>query len=498
MKIDFSTAYLIFASVHVLAPLALLIVLWQYRDRQTNWWCYGSILSGLGLILVSARGHIPDFISYQFAQTIVIFGAFSRIWALRYEFPIRKSYLPWMYLVIYSLYILGFHFIVELEVNSRTRLIYTNIFYTYAILDFIYVNYKLKKLHPSRLSFSIFMYSAIFQLFSFVYATAHLTQEQKTGFSFTYTTYHYVLLISILILTIFGNYAFLRLKVEKIFAKYTEDQVALAKQLTSQQEATKHSMERERLMSRLNKTTRASTLGMFASAIAHELNQPLASIRLNAQMLSRLNSSNTMNPASAQEAINHIVTDNQRASDIISTLRSLLIEGEGENTTIDLNALTREIISSSNLNQYKAKITLHVDLPHEEILIFGNKTQLQLAILNLINNAVDALKEHTGQCQIHIYSKVTSPTQCELYVEDTGRGIAAEQMNHLFEAFSTSKKYGMGVGLAISQSIASNHFGVIKAENIPGSGARFTLRLPQAGKGIEFFKKGDSTESPSV
>jgi hypothetical protein len=229
MKFDFSTAYLVFASIYVLAPLALLIVLWQYRDKQTNWWCYGSIFSGVGVVLVGARGFVPDIFSYQVAQLLVVFGAFSRIWAIRFELPQRSKYLGWIYLAVYGVYILGFHLFIEMEVNSRARLIYTNVFFMLATLEFAFINFKLKNLYPTRLSFSIFSYIAVFQLFSFGYATYTLTQQPAASFSFTYTTYHYVILVSLLILTIFANYAFLRLKIEKISEKHTDEQVRLAK-----------------------------------------------------------------------------------------------------------------------------------------------------------------------------------------------------------------------------------------------------------------------------
>lgn len=497
MKFDFSTAYLIFASIYVLAPLALLIVLWQYRDKQSNWWCYGSILSGVGVVLVGARGFVPDFLSYQLAQFLVIFGAFSRIWAIRYEFSDRAKYLAWIYLSVYGAYIIGFHFFIELEINSRARLIYTNVFFMLATIEFAYINYKLKRLHPTRLSFSILLYSAIFQFSSFVYATYTLTQQPASGFSFTYTTYHYVILVSLLILTIFANYAFLRLKIEKISEKHIDEQVTLAKQLISQEEAVKFSIAREQLMKQLNKSTRASTLGMFASAIAHEINQPLASIRLNAQLLLRATEHQNMSAPDYQVAMNRIIADNERASDIIKTLRTLLIEGSESHTAIDLNHITREIIPSSNLQHHSEDIKLTLELADKEMLVYGNKTQLQLAILNLINNAIDALKETNHQKEIRISSQEGLDHTIELCIEDSGNGIADEQINSLFQPFSTSKKYGMGVGLAISQSIANNHYGVIKAENIPGSGARFTLCIPTALKGQKFFKNKEAQLSAS-
>lgn len=488
MKFDFSTAYLVFASIYVLAPLALLIVLWQYRDKQTNWWCYGSILSGVGIVLVGARGFIPDLLSYQVAQSLAIFGALSRIWAIRFELPQRRKNLGWIYFVIYGAYIIGFHLFIELEINSRARLIYTNIFFMLATIDFACINYKLKKLHPTRLSFSILLYSAIFQLISFSYATYTLTQQPAVGFSFTYNTYHYVLLVSLLILTIFANYAFLRLKIEKISESHTNEQVELAKQLTSQEEAVKYSIAREQLMRQLNKSTRASTLGMFASAIAHEINQPLASIRLNAQLLLRSAERGNLSESDYQAAMNRIIADNERASDIIKTLRTLLIDGPESNAFINLNDITREIIPSTNLQHHTEDIELKLNLTNSDLFVYGNKTQLQLAILNLINNAIDALSETTNRKEIKIFSRETDEDNIELCIDDSGNGIAEEQMPFLFQPFSTSKKYGMGVGLAISQSIANNHYGVIKAQNIPGSGARFTLSIPTAKKGAEFFK----------
>lgn len=497
MNFDFSTAYLIFASVYVFSPLALVFILWQYRDRQTNWWCYGSILSGIGLLLVGARGMIPDVFSFQLAQFLVVFGVFSRIWAVRYEFQARNRYLPLIYFVLYGLYILGFHLFIEMEINTRARLIYTNIFFIFATADFCYINYKLKKNHPNRLSFSVFLYIAIFQILSFGYATYTLTQQASTSPLFTDAIYHYITLVSLLILTIFANYAFLKLMIEKISDRHTEEQVELAKKITLQEEDIKHATEREKLMGQLNKSTRASALGMFASAIAHEINQPLSSIRLNAQLLLRSAEQNQNANPDFKNAMNRIVADNGRATDIIKTLRALLIEGHEQYQEIDLNSITEEIIPSTNLKNIDFDIELKNELSKIQKPIYGNKTQIQLAILNLINNAIDALKETNRHKEIKIFSKETPDHDYELCIEDSGNGISTEQMKFIFQPFSTSKTYGMGVGLAISQSIIHNHFGVIKAENINQSGARFTITLPNARKGLEFFKNRELIQKNS-
>jgi signal transduction histidine kinase len=227
---------------------------------------------------------------------------------------------------------------------------------------------------------------------------------------------------------------------------------------------------------------------MFASAIAHEINQPLASIRLNAQLLLRSAGQNHSGESDFQEAMKRIISDNERASDIIKTLRTLLIDGPENNASINLNDITREIIPSTNLQHHTEDIELKLELANSDLVVYGNKTQLQLAILNLINNAIDALSETTNRKEIKIFSRETIDQNIELCIEDSGNGIADEQIDFLFQPFSSSKKYGMGVGLAISQSIANNHYGVIKAENIPGSGARFTLSIPTATRGSEFFK----------
>jgi two-component system sensor kinase FixL len=172
-----------------------------------------------------------------------------------------------------------------------------------------------------------------------------------------------------------------------------------------------------------------------------------------------------------------MVQDTQRAADIIRKLRNLFRMSRGEYTSLNLDELVQDVLELVRLKMKQADIALTVEFD-ANLRLLGDTTQLQQVILNLLNNAIDALTD-SGRVkpELRIRGKIAGD-HLELEVEDNGRGIAPDRADDVFNLFKTSKSQGMGVGLWLSRSIVEMHGGRLTFQSEPGRRTVFTLRLP--------------------
>jgi signal transduction histidine kinase len=223
-------------------------------------------------------------------------------------------------------------------------------------------------------------------------------------------------------------------------------------------------------------------MGALVASFAHELNQPLTANLLHAELIQakleeaeREQSPNQLDML--HKVASAIVHDTQRAADIIRKLRNLFRMSKGEYTVLKLDELVQEVLDLVQSKMKHADIVCTVELD-PDLRVHGDATQLQQVILNLLNNAIDALIESGGvKPQLQIRGK-SSGDHLNLEVQDNGQGIAPEHAEDVFSLFKTSKSQGMGVGLWLSRSIVEMHGGRLTFQSEPGRRTVFTLRLP--------------------
>jgi C4-dicarboxylate-specific signal transduction histidine kinase len=228
----------------------------------------------------------------------------------------------------------------------------------------------------------------------------------------------------------------------------------------------------------LRHMTRVSMVGQLSAAIAHQLNQPLASILGNAEVAAKMLERRNVDLAELREICSDIVSENHRAAEIIGRLRELYKRGDMKLDSMDLNALIREtldLLRTELLIRHVQPITEFAStLPRVE----GSYVQLQQVVLNLVLNAADALSAIAADGRrLRIRTEATG-AEVRLYVVDNGPGIAANDLRKVFDPFWSTKPGGMGIGLAICQSIITAHHGRISAANNAEGGATFCVRLP--------------------
>jgi signal transduction histidine kinase len=221
-------------------------------------------------------------------------------------------------------------------------------------------------------------------------------------------------------------------------------------------------------------------MGALVASIAHELNQPLTTIVLKTELIeAHLRKKN--DPGLAEAEANKLAAlirdDTRHAAAIIRTLRSMFATGKGEFERMDLAVLVQDVIHIVRARAERCGIALDVDLK-TPLPMTGDVTQLQQVVLNLLNNAIDALVEKPAQpSRIRITGELR-PGFVDLKISDNGCGIDPSQQADVFALFKTSKSQGMGVGLWLSQSIVASHRGHLGFESEAGQGTVFLLSLP--------------------
>jgi len=239
----------------------------------------------------------------------------------------------------------------------------------------------------------------------------------------------------------------------------------------------------EQLQSDLAHINRVTTMGELTASFAHELKQPIAATVMNASTCMRWLKREHPDLEEACEAAGRIMEDGKRAGDIIDRLRSLYKKSPPKREMVDVNDIVREMVlllrSEANRYAVSVRVDLDVDLPK----ITADRVQLQQVLMNLMLNAIEAMKDTGGI--LTVTTRLEHDGQVMISVSDTGVGLPAEHTEQIFNAFFTTKPQGSGMGLSISRSIIESHGGRVWATNNSGRGATFHIALPTAAEEVK-------------
>jgi len=272
---------------------------------------------------------------------------------------------------------------------------------------------------------------------------------------------------AVLIFGLLANLAKRRLAERSLIA--SEDRVTLAAD------------EMRRLQDEIAHVGRVSMMGQLASALAHEINQPIGAILRNAEAAELFMQSKTPDLEEIRAILADIRADDQRAGDVIDRMRALLKRHVLDTQLLDLAELVGDVAKLAQPDAATRHVKLTVNLPADLPPVRGDRVHLQQVLLNLILNGIDALnRAGPGNRRVTVSARVDAARTVEIAVSDTGHGIAAEKLAHVFDPFFTTKPDGMGMGLPISRTIVESHGGRLWAENNNDTGATFRFTLPQA------------------
>jgi PAS domain S-box-containing protein len=272
-----------------------------------------------------------------------------------------------------------------------------------------------------------------------------------------------------------------------VIAHGTRDRNGQLEYIGAAQDVTQRRLSEEALAkarSELAHVSRVSSLGAMTASIAHEVNQPLSGIITNAGTCLRMLAADPPNVDGARETARRTIRDGQRASEVITRLRGLFTKKVFATEHVDVNEAAREVIALSMSELQRGRVIVRSTLADNLPLVLGDRVQLQQVILNLITNALDAMRGVEDRPrELVVRTEPEAGGGVCLSVLDNGVGLDPSTVDRLFDAFYTTKSGGMGIGLSVSRSIVESHRGRLWATRNTGPGAAFSFSIPSELEG---------------
>ena len=282
----------------------------------------------------------------------------------------------------------------------------------------------------------------------------------------------------------------------------TRDQNDRLEYIGAVQDVTERRLSEEALSkvrSELAHVARVTSLGVLTASIAHEVNQPLSGIITNANTCLRMLAADPPNIDGARETARRTIRDGNRASEVITRLRGLFSKKDPTIESVDLNEATGEVIALSLSKLQGERVSLRTELADDLPLVTGDRVQLQQVILNLLQNASDAMSAVDGRPRtLLIKTERDERDHVLLTMQDAGVGFEPQNQDRLFEAFYSSKSGGMGIGLSVSRSIIEAHHGRLWAAPNDGPGATFAFSIPCRSECITGAHSLGAIQTPAV
>jgi C4-dicarboxylate-specific signal transduction histidine kinase len=223
---------------------------------------------------------------------------------------------------------------------------------------------------------------------------------------------------------------------------------------------------------------RLSTIGQLTATIAHEINQPLGATYTNAQTGLRWLAADPPDGEEAKKTFTRIVRDMERATEVIKSVRSMVRKAPERREAISLNDLADEMVAVARGEAMRHNATIATELDPDLPPVQGDPTRLQQVLLNLIMNAIEAMREAAGTREIVVRTEMTDGCEVLVSIRDTGPGLSPEALEQVFQPFYTSKSSGMGMGLSICRTIVEAHGGRLWAGANQPKGAVFQFTVP--------------------
>ncbi len=473
--------------VYLVMHAVIWFALSEQRNAQVRLWSLSGLLSGVAVIPLSMRGIVSEFAFIYIGQIPMVLGNAGRCLALRMFFDRVSTRAKLFYgisSVLFLAVIVGGY---EAGVSEYyLRMIYFG-FYAVILIDYFLLGYWLKGGKQS-LGADLLMAAGIGLSFSQAVRAISVATNPESLDIYAQTVDQTLMVLGQFICIPLSNIGFLRIFLEGREKRRLQAERELAASearqlmLSRHQEELKHLLhEREEIIRQLTLSNKTASMGALVASLAHELNQPLCSIRLNTQLVERLlfrqADGEDSKDSEIQRLIDALNRDNRRAADIIVKLRKLFEDRSGALGVIDLDEVLRDSLALARPYALSKQVEIKIGTL-SECRLNGDQTQLQQVVLNLLNNAIEAASESAANQRLVSVSLECLQHQLLLTVEDNGVGISADIRDSVFELFKSTKADGMGVGLWLSKTVVNAHRGDIQFHSVAGQGTRFEVRLP--------------------
>jgi signal transduction histidine kinase len=488
LNLNVQTIFWLDAFLYLMLHVAIWYGLARFRSPVVVLWSVSGIFSALGLCVLGSRDWLSTDVMVGAGLFLMAVGNWGRQTALRsLNGPASRSWL-WKSGVLnlgfltlcYSLHFSGF--------PESTIMLVFYAFYTFNCLEYFFAGKRIALTHDKKGANSVKWAGLILSISLGIKTLAMLTGFGATDL-YEASWDHAVVFVGQFTAMVMLCVGFMQIFVDQDH----RSQMATEQQLAREQErasmALQHSQdlsvllnEREEIIRQLTLSNKSAGMGALVASFAHELNQPLTANLLHAellqaQLMAAVQGVKQPDLKTLHDVAEAMASDTQRAADIIRKLRNLFRMSKGEYTHLSLESLVSDVLElvRSKLNEADIMLTAEFD---KNLLVNGDLTQLQQVVLNLLNNAIDAMVEgRTRYPHLRLSAKAVDQ-YIDLQVQDNGKGVDPSRMEDVFSLFKTCKSEGMGVGLWLSRSIVEMHGGRLTFESEPGHRTVFTLRLP--------------------
>jgi signal transduction histidine kinase len=483
MNFDLRTIIWMDAVLYLFLHGAIWFGLGSHRQKTVAIWCLSGMLSAVGLAFIGSRGLFPEWAVSVVGQLMMAAGNFGRQFSMRalIEKPTRD------YMVRMGLFNAFYMALVILlfatNASDQAMMLVFFGFYTFSCWDYFLIGRQIRRRALGK-SHKVVMASGLVFSVSLGIKTLALLFGVASPGLYDMGWDQAIVFVGQFVAISLVNVGFIQVVIEQIHQgkreaeqKWAREQERRRMQEKHREDLTALLNEREEIIRQLTLSNKSAGMGALVASIAHELNQPLAATLLHAELMGSHLKEAELDKSMLQDISKFIVQDTQRAGDIIRKLRNLFRTGKGEFQRMDFKQLVVDVLAMTQARMQNQKIEVTTRFANFFDLT-GDATQLQQVVLNLVNNAIDALGSvQTRPRQLTLHGETVEGFLL-LSVIDNGPGIPLENQEHVFSLFKTSKFDGMGVGLWLSQSIVESHGGSLSFTSEPGQGCTFSLKLP--------------------
>jgi signal transduction histidine kinase len=481
MFIDVKTAYFLLGFLYVVMPMSAYLYLKNYRSNAVKYWCFGGVLNGLGLVLISFRpymlDHFPDFFTYTLVNMMIVTGYCMRIQSLRMDMKLSApNYLMMAFILVFGI---AYHLCVVFGDGLGPRVIFALSVISILLLTLawngkMYVGY----FEIERMGFIAFIYAVLgFVIVAKVLLLIFGYEDPDVLNRSSINTILTVIGILAVIYSNLGYVALVLAKVEKDYKKSVADNREMSGLLEKRNVAIKEMMRAQAF----------STVGAYGATVVHEVLQPLTALRFGlANLASYLSENKDIKEDDEVKARLSSVSDPaERAIGVIENLRRFMVERNVEIKPVPIDEVLANVINLQQSRLSKLGVNFSVVSTISNGHVLADQHQLERVVFNLLNNALDAIEQSnnaTPNKSILIKLQYIQQKQFVMVkVVDSGEGIPEGMESKIFNWMETSSG-GMGIGLALSRMLVESWQGTLTAYTasvlVDGlSGAVFELKL---------------------
>jgi signal transduction histidine kinase len=457
-----STVILLTGLLYMLMPPAVWLVMSKQRTSTAIYWCLGGAVFGAGAILIGLRQQVAPWMTFALANTMLVTGCLLQAQALRIE--LRRPFAVSQILGLIAGFVSVYEFFRLGVEHSTWRFVWGAGVLAVLLAYIAYLAWRLGRRLDSqsaRWMIGIHLFGSAVMVFRLVRVALGFADPDAT----TVAVDTFLAAIALLLASVVGSFSFIGI----FFERSVKRDILLAKEQARQD-------ENARLNAQIAHLDRQRSLGAMSASLSHELNQPLTAILLDTNMVQRGLQADNLSRTELLENIQAIEHNTQRASQIIERIRNFIRPEKSVRQAIDMNLLTPEVhqLMVAELRSQHVHFSFAHDV--KPAWVMGDPIQLSQVLLNVYRNALQAVAQ--VQTRNIVVRTSVQNNEVHVMVQDAGRGFVPEAMQHVGEAFFTTKADGLGVGLNISRTIAQQHGGQLLFANAPEGGAQVTLVLP--------------------